>query len=241
MRFSLSQAITQQQILPGSDLVITWRHRYWYCLCLPFLTNISYKERLMYVNLLPMCYWHELLDLVYFYKVTHNMIYLDPSAVCVVRECARRTRISVTSSQSFVLKKCRTSTFQKSFFIRTTRIWNLFITRLDLDNVTFENFKSVLHGYYSRALAINYDPNSPSSFKSICLKCNTAKVLDQEISCCMWFKLFIGSAEIGFSCCGVPAQIFKLLLVYCYILIISVCISSVFFFCILQGKANKKK
>ena len=92
-----------------------------------------------------MCYWHELLDLVYFYKVTHNMIYLDPSAVCVVRECARRTRISVTSSQSFVLKKCRTSTFQKSFFIRTTRIWNLLITRLDLDNVTIENFKSVLY------------------------------------------------------------------------------------------------
>ena len=88
-------------------------------------------------------------------------------------------------------KKCRTSTFQKSFFIRTTRIWNLLITRLDLDNVTFENFKSVLYGYYSRALAINYDPDSPRSFKSICLKCNTARFLDQEISCYMWLKLLI--------------------------------------------------
>ena len=101
---------------------------------------------------LPLCYWHELLDLVYFYKATHNMIHLDPSVVPFVRECARRTRISVTSSQSFVPKKCRTSTFQKSFFIRTTRIWNLLITRLDLDNVTFENFKSVLYSYYSRGL-----------------------------------------------------------------------------------------
>ena len=45
---------------------------------------------------------------------------------------------------------------QKSFFIRTTRIWNLLITRLDPDNVTFEDFKSVLYGYYLRALAINY-------------------------------------------------------------------------------------
>ena len=43
-----------------------------FILCLPFLTNISYKERLMSVNLLPVCYWHELLDLVYFYKATHN-------------------------------------------------------------------------------------------------------------------------------------------------------------------------
>ena len=139
----------------------------------------------MSVNLLPVCYWHELLDLVYFYKATHNMIHLDPSVVPFVRECARRTRISVTSSQSFVPKKCRTSTFQKSFFIRTTRIWNLLITRLDLDNVTFENFKSVLYGYYSQALAMNYDPDSPRSLKSVCLKCNTARFLDQEMSCCM--------------------------------------------------------
>ena len=99
-----------------------------FILCLPFLTNTSYKERLMPVNLLPVCYWHELLDLAYFYKATHNTIHLDPSVVPFVRECARRTRISVTSSQSFVPKKCRTSTFQKSFFITTTRIWNLLIT-----------------------------------------------------------------------------------------------------------------
>ena len=145
----------------------------------------------MSVNLLPVCYWHELLDLVYFYKATQNMIHLDPSVALFARVCARRTSISVMSSQSFVPKKCRTSTFQKSFFIRTTRIWNLLITRLDLDNVTFENFKSVLYGYYSRALAINYDPDSPRSFKSICLKCNTARFLDQEISCCMWFSLLL--------------------------------------------------
>ena len=105
--------------------------------------------------------------------------------VPVVRECVRRTRIFVTSSQSFVPKKCRTSPFQKSFFIRTTRIWNLLITRLDLDTVTIENFKSVLYGYYSRDLAINYDPDSLRSFKTISLKCNTARFLDQEISCCM--------------------------------------------------------
>ena len=35
----------------------------------------------MSVNLLPVFYWHELLDLVYFYKATHNMIHLDPSVV----------------------------------------------------------------------------------------------------------------------------------------------------------------
>ena len=38
-----------------------------------------------------------------------------------------------------------------------------------------------------------------------------------------------GSAVIGSSCCGVPAQ-FKLLLVCCYLCIFSICISSIYFF-----------
>ena len=40
----------------------------------------------------------------------------------------------------------------------------------------------------------------------------------------------VGSAVIGFSCCGVPALIFCLHIYTC------VCVC---FFCILQGKANK--
>ena len=132
-----------------SKLESIQRHATKFILCLRCSTNISYKKRPMSVNLLPMCYWHELLDLVYFYKATHNTIHLDPSVVPFLRESPGRTCLFVTSSQSFVPRKCRTSTFQKSFFIRSTRIWNLLITRLDLDNVTFENFKSVLYGYYS--------------------------------------------------------------------------------------------
>ena len=58
-------------------------------------------------------------------------------------------------------------------------------------NQSINNFKSVLYGYYSLALAVNYDPDSPRSFKTICLNCNTARFLDQEISCCMWFQLLL--------------------------------------------------
>ena len=51
-----------------------------------------------------------------------------------------------------------------------------------------------------------------------------------DLNCYFYILLFFGSAVIGFSCYSVPAQIFKLLLVYCYVLITSVCMSSVFFF-----------
>ena len=33
----------------------------------PFITEISYKERLISLDLLPVCYWHELLDVVFFF------------------------------------------------------------------------------------------------------------------------------------------------------------------------------
>ena len=34
----------------------------------------------MFVNLLPVCYWHELLDLVYFYKATVQYRKWSPTA-----------------------------------------------------------------------------------------------------------------------------------------------------------------
>ena len=41
-----------------------------YILSLPYRTDISYKERL--AELIPLCYWHEYLDLVYTYKSIVN-------------------------------------------------------------------------------------------------------------------------------------------------------------------------
>ncbi len=39
-----------------------------YMLSLPYSSGISYKERLMKTGLLPLCYWHEYLNLVYLFK-----------------------------------------------------------------------------------------------------------------------------------------------------------------------------
>ena len=37
--------------------------------------NISYKSLLQTLNLTPICYWHELLDLTFFFfKLTHGLI-----------------------------------------------------------------------------------------------------------------------------------------------------------------------
>ena len=39
-----------------------------FILKLPYSSNISYKSRLQTLNLIPICYWHELLDLTFFFS-----------------------------------------------------------------------------------------------------------------------------------------------------------------------------
>ena len=97
-----------------SKLESTQRRATKFIFCLPFLTNISYKERLMSVNLLPVCYWHELLDLVYFYKATHNMIHLYPSVV--TNDPYIRKELSVF----WGIKNAGLLPFRIFFFIRNT-------------------------------------------------------------------------------------------------------------------------
>ena len=99
--------------------------------------------------------------------------------------CTQISDIFIPLSAVQVPKRCRTTTYQKSFFIRSTRIWNLFTGRMDLANATLTSFKSLLYDYYSRAVRMNYNPDNPRSFKTICLKCNSIRFLDVPIMCCM--------------------------------------------------------
>ena len=73
----------------------------------------------------------------------------------------------------------------KSFVIRTSRIWNCLVDELDLSSSTLASFKSVIFNYYKSALAVSYDCEDPRSFKSICLKCNSARPLSRPITCYM--------------------------------------------------------
>ena len=45
-----------------------------FILKLPYSSNISYKSRLQTLNLIPVCYWHELLDLTFFFSNLHTVL-----------------------------------------------------------------------------------------------------------------------------------------------------------------------
>ena len=148
-----------------------------YILGLPFLCAESYKERLLSTDLLPLCYWHELLDLV--------LVTISPESLLPRIKLVRTTRSTVNPSvMSFRPRKCRTTTFQNSFFVRASRTWNILPEKFRLESVILNQFKTLLLEYYERGLARCYCPDDPRSFKTICRKCNTARLLGTTVSCC---------------------------------------------------------
>lgn len=63
-----------------------------YILKLPFLSPISFRERLRSLKLLPITYWHEYLDMVIFFILTHGLVNVDSNTVPRIRSTGRNTR-----------------------------------------------------------------------------------------------------------------------------------------------------
>ena len=161
-----------------SKLERTQRRATKYILNLPFSTAVDYKSRLRSLNLLPVSYWHEYLDLILFFKITHGLVTLNPQVSPAIFATRRTTRSTSSNKLKYVIPKCRTTTYQKSFLVRACRVWNYLADELNFTKDTsISVFKSDLLKYYFTSLNINYDPENSRTFKSICLKCNCIRSL----------------------------------------------------------------
>ena len=86
--------------------------------------DVSYKDRLLALDLLPLCYDREIKDLIYFFKVMYGYYDLNVfDYVSVVNH--NRTRNCVNPSLMLKVPSCKTSTFQSSFFNRIVYLWNI--------------------------------------------------------------------------------------------------------------------
>ena len=72
-----------------------------YILKFPFRCDVKYNTRLQLTNLLRLCYWHEYLDIVFFYKAVNDLIYVNSESLPVVKQPARPARSSSNNSVSF--------------------------------------------------------------------------------------------------------------------------------------------
>ena len=77
--------------------------------------NISNKDRLLALNLLPLAYDREIKDLTFFFKALHS--HNDLNVFDYVSSVSyARTRNCVNPSLILKVPSCKTSTFQSSFF-----------------------------------------------------------------------------------------------------------------------------
>ena len=111
---------------------------------LPFLCDVTYKTRLQLTNLLPVSYWHEFLDIVFFYKAANNLVLIDSEALPVTGQSPRFTRSSSGNSTTYVPKRSRNVTDQRSFFIRAFCTWNVLPAELRTSHISLISFKRLL-------------------------------------------------------------------------------------------------
>ena len=108
----------------------------------------------MQLNLLPLTYWHEYLDMVFLFKAVTGRVEINPTVTPRIRAPTSTTRYTSNLDITlFLIRSCK-RTFQRSFFNRTGRIWNALAVDLGL------------------SVACSDDPDDPYSFKSLCLTCS---------------------------------------------------------------------
>ena len=96
--------------------------------------EVSYKDRLIKLDLLPLSYDRGLKDLSFFYKCLYN--HIDLNVHCFV-DFISHGRSRLSNSLNLKTPICRTSTFQASYFNRIIKLWNF--TCSVLPSTSFDN------------------------------------------------------------------------------------------------------
>ena len=154
-----------------------------FILSLPYRTDVSYKERLQSIGILPLCYWHEYLDLVYTFKCLVN----NSDGNISIRVSTRTTR-NCNPDNGILLNvaKCRTVSYQNSFYVRAPSVWNILPCKIRDTTRSLATFKTLLLNYYFNLLKSIYNPDNPRTFKSVCVKCHSTRPLESLAmrTCC---------------------------------------------------------
>ena len=144
-----------------------------FILSLPYHTDVSYKERLKIIDFLPITYWHEYLDLVHLFKCVIS----NPDPNISIKASVRQTRSNTNHGILLNVAKCRTVSYQTSFYIRCAKVWNNLPCCIRDITKSLASFKRALFMYYKDLTGTIYDPDDSRSFKTVCVKCHASRPL----------------------------------------------------------------
>ena len=127
--------------------------------------EMSYKERLIRLELLPLVYDRELNDITFFYKCLYGQTDLNVhDFVSLITH--GRTRLS----NSFHLKTpiCRTSAFQASYFNRIVKLWNFICKSMPKSSLSsIDVFKNFLKQTLISLLRTTFDVERPCTWSLV--------------------------------------------------------------------------
>ena len=139
-------------------------------------SSLAYKDRLISLNLLPINYWLEYLDFLYFFKLKTGESNLFSKYFSF---CTGRSRRG-TSRQFLNINSAKTSLFRNSFFIRMPYMWNALPCEIKSES-NVATFKKKLKSFFFNRLQKVFDPDDIRTFKIICCKCRKSNTLRR---CC---------------------------------------------------------
>ena len=123
---------------------------------------------------------------MFFYKAISGLVLVSSD---VLPEQINLSRVTQSTADSSVLafrpRLCKTSTFQRSFFMQTPQTYNTLPDELRRKDLSLTFFKSKLLQYYHDTVKNVYDINDARTWKSVCLKCNAPRKLVQPLMCCL--------------------------------------------------------
>ena len=178
-----SQIWSPQSVTLILDIERIQRRATKFILSLPFQTDITYRDRLLMIGLLPLTYWYEYLDLVYFLK----SLLLSSDTNITIKPASRVTRRNEFPDQIILnIPRANTLTFQNSFYCRVPRIFNCLPPHLRKVNMSISQFKSNLLSHYRSLTELVYDVDVPQTFKTVCVKCHSCRTLSSLLvkMCC---------------------------------------------------------
>ena len=125
-----------------------------------------------------------------FFKAENGLVHIDPEVLPKPKLRSRSTRSSASADEIFFQQHfCRTKTYQTSYMIRVTTIWNILPNILRKKTNSLSVFKANFRKYYVTALSNCYDPEDSRTWKSVCVHCNKARGLHVPITVQVVFNL----------------------------------------------------
>ena len=126
--------------------------------------EVSYKQRLITLSLLPLCYDREIKDLVFFFKALYGRIDLDVHSFVSFNNNGR-TRLCTNPSLTLKVPLCKSKTFQSSYFNRLVKLWN-HVCKI-APSTTFaslSSFKRSLRAAYGNLVMTTFDVDLPCTW-----------------------------------------------------------------------------